>query len=644
MTQEVLKLQSVSRIFHRGTETITALDDVSITITQGELVAIIGPSGSGKSTMMSVMGCLDGVDAGQVFVLGQEISAMPEAQIARIRAVSLGFVFQSYHLLADLTALENVALAGLYAGVPKPQAHARAEDLLRQVGLGDRLDHLPTELSGGQQQRVAVARALFHEHSILLADEPTGALDSTSSENLMALFQDLSAAGRTIVIVTHDPDVAAQCHRTVQVKDGRITTDKTTADKTDSPHAPHSPPTTSGVKNLWREALVSALSLMWMRLTRTLLTLIGTIIGITAVIVIVALGDGAKQTVVDTVGSLGRDLIVVMADYGTERPANSGPIQGFSAEEQQTIAALPEIRAAVREMPITRQISAAGRNANTLITGTEADFPIVHNWPLHEGSFFTPEDERAMAPVVVIGTKVKERLFPDQNPIGQWIAIETAFFEVIGVMTSKGANPAGVDLDDVALVPFSSAVLRLGQTRKSQFLMVKTIPDAPLDPISARIESQIITDRGTDEIAARTLASIVELELKARSTLTALLTALGLISLLVGAVGITNITLISVVERTREIGLRKALGARRQDIAVQFLIETTVTSIMGGILGVLLGLLCVVAMQAVGFPAVFNIYAITAAIMMSALTGTLAGVVPARRAAALHPVDALLSA
>jgi macrolide transport system ATP-binding/permease protein len=643
MALEVLKLTTVARHFQRGSEVIRALEEVNLTIAQGDFVAITGPSGSGKSTLMSVMGCLDRVDQGSVSVLGRAVSDLREDEVASIRCVSLGFVFQSYHLLTDLSALENVALAGLYAGWSKTRAQARAIELLTQVGLGDRVNHLPSQLSGGQQQRVAVARALFHEHAILLADEPTGALDSKASADLMALFHALNEQGRTIVIVTHDPNVAAECRRNIQVHDGRIVADKQRSSKADAIAEVTVDPAQGARPNLVKDALFSSVALMRRRLMRTFLTLIGTIVGITAVIVIVALGDGAKQAVVATVGSLGSDLIVVMADNRAERPLNAAPIKGFSEAEQELILAVPEVRAAVLEMPITRPVAFGGASTETLVTGTNADFPMVHNWPLVEGSFFTAQDERAMAPVMVIGSKVRDRLFAGSSALGEWVAIGDSYFQVIGIMYDKGASPAGVDLDDIALIPFSSSVLRLGQEREAEFIMAKTEQGADLERISTEIQDLLNTARGTPEIAARTLAGIVALELQTRTTLTVLLSALSLISLLVGGVGITNITLISVVERTREIGLRKALGARRSDIAMQFLIETTVTSVLGGAIGVALGMLCVLAMQAVGFPAVFNAYALTAAVAMSAITGAMAGVLPARRAAALHPVEALLT-
>ena len=643
MAREVLKLTTVARHFQRGSEIILALEDVNLTIVQGDFVAITGPSGSGKSTLMSVMGCLDRVDRGSVSVLGRGVSDLREDEVARLRCVSLGFVFQSYHLLADLSALENVALAGLYAGWSKVRAQTRATELLTQLGLGDRVDHLPSQLSGGQQQRVAVARALFHEHAILLADEPTGALDSKSSTDLMSLFRALNEQGRTIVIVTHDPTVAVECRRNIQMLDGRIVADEQRFAKANPIAEVTVNPVQGAQPNLVKDALFSSVALMRRRLLRTFLTLIGTIVGIMAVIVIVALGDGAKQAVVATVGSLGSDLIVLMADNRVERPLNAAPIKGFSVAEQELILAVPEVRTAVLEMPITRTVAFGGTSTDTLVTGTNAEFPMVHNWPVAEGSFFTPHDERAMAPVIVIGSKVRDRLFADNSTLGEWVAIGDSYFQVIGVMYDKGASPAGVDLDDTALIPFSSSVLRLGQEREAQFIMAKTEPGADLERISTEIQDLLNAARGTPEIAARTLAGIVALELQTRQTLTVLLSALSLISLLVGGVGITNITLISVVERTREIGLRKALGARHNDIAMQFLIETTVTSAIGGVIGVALGMLCVLAMQAVGFPAVFNTYALTASVAMSAITGAIAGILPARRAASLHPVEALLT-
>ncbi|MCG8610557.1 MAG: ABC transporter permease [Pseudomonadales bacterium] len=643
----MFKLTDISRHYLLGGELVHALKNVSLDIQQGEFVAIIGASGSGKSTLMNILGCLDRADKGHVEILGQDVVELTDIELAMLRSTRVGFIFQNYHLLPGLSAMENVTLAGLYAGYSKDVAQKRAQKLLEEVGLGGRLTHLPSQLSGGQQQRVAVARALFHNNAAILADEPTGALDSQSTQDLLNIFRTLNEQGRTIVLITHDPAVAAIANRIITIEDGCISGDRVTENSLSKVESFTNESTIISVNSDRRsdslmiyESITATLHLMRRHLTRTILTLFGIMIGIAAVIFIVALGDGARKAVVDTIASLGRNLIVVMTDDSEHEP-NAPAIQHFTMEERDEIASIPGVSVAVLEMPVSRTVKAGSRTTSTLVTGTEANFPQVHDWPVWRGGFFSEQDERSISAVAVLGRKVAEKLFPQDDALGKTITIESSLFDVIGIMSSKGASPAGIDLDDIVLISFSSAILRLGQERRAEYIMVKTAHWAEPQTVSMQIENRLDSLRNGHEAAARTLNNIVAMELKTKDTLTTLLAALSLISLIVGAVGITNITLIGVVERTREIGLRKAIGARRSDIALQFLIETGVLAAIGGLGGIALGLLCIAGAAMVGFPVVFNPAALLASLIVATLTGVAAGVVPARRAAALNPVTAL---
>jgi len=229
MSEPIIRIRDLTRHYVMGTETVQALRGVSLDIGRNEYVAIMGPSGSGKSTMMNMIGCLDTPTSGEYWLNGQEVSQLTDDQLARVRNKEIGFVFQTFNLLPRATSLHNVELPLVYAGVSSKERRNRASAALQRVGLGNRMDHRPNELSGGQRQRVAIARALVNEPSILLADEPTGNLDSTTSEEIMQVFAELHRQGQTVIMVTHEADIAAHAERTVVLRDGRVETDRVTA-------------------------------------------------------------------------------------------------------------------------------------------------------------------------------------------------------------------------------------------------------------------------------------------------------------------------------------------------------------------------------------------------------------------------------
>lgn len=223
--QPIIDIKNLRKTYYMGTQTVHALKDVSLLINKNEYVALMGPSGSGKSTLMNLLGCLDTPTAGQYILNNQDVSILTDAELAMIRNKEIGFVFQTFNLLPRLSALENVALPLVYAGVSKTERLAKARHVLESVGLGDRMDHKPNELSGGQRQRVAVARALVNDPAIILADEPTGNLDTKTSIEIMALFEKIHDAGNTVILVTHEPDIAEHAHRVVRLRDGLVETD-----------------------------------------------------------------------------------------------------------------------------------------------------------------------------------------------------------------------------------------------------------------------------------------------------------------------------------------------------------------------------------------------------------------------------------
>lgn len=223
--QEIIRLEDIFKIYRVGNQEVRALDGVSLSVFRNEYVAIMGPSGSGKSTLMNILGCLDSPDSGRYILNGTDVSEMDDGELADVRNREIGFVFQSFNLLPRYNALENVALPMVYAGVPAGERREKAAEALRSVGLEDRMDHRPNELSGGQRQRVALARALINSPSIILADEPTGNLDTNTSVEIMRLFDQIYRNGNTVIVVTHEEDIAAYAHRVIRLRDGRIESD-----------------------------------------------------------------------------------------------------------------------------------------------------------------------------------------------------------------------------------------------------------------------------------------------------------------------------------------------------------------------------------------------------------------------------------
>lgn len=646
MTAPIISLRGVTKVFSRGEHGVTALAGLDLDIEAGEFVAIVGASGSGKSTLLNLIGGLDEATSGEIIVAGTRLADLDADSLADFRARTVGFAFQQYHLLSSSSALENMEMAGLYGGLASSRRAERAQALSLALGLSDRLDHRPAHLSGGQQQRVAIARALFNGPRILLADEPTGALDSRTGAEILAIFRDLHAQGNTIVLITHDVNVAAAAERIVTIADGKIVDDR----RTRSPATPAPPQATEpperlaqGRRGALRPALAAggvALRLLRTRWLRTVLTLFGTVVGIAAVIAIVAVGEGAKRSVLNAVASLGSNLVVVMKSW-ERRPVNDAPPRGFTLEEAEAVRALPHIAYAVIENPVTMTVQAEGEAGSTLVTATEVDFPFVHDWPVTSGMFFDDADARGHAPVVVIGTKVADRFFRDRDPIGRVLTIGNGSFHIVGVMAAKGASPGGIDLDDTVFLPYSTYVVRLGGDREAKFLMAKTRDGAAKASAAREIEELVTSMRGRREISARTIDGMIAAELRAKDILTALLGSVALISLVVGGVGIMNISLVGVSERTREIGLRMALGARRSDIGFQFLTETLVMALIGGVGGIVVGIVAVKALGVFGVPADLNIAAILAAFGLAAAVGIAAGIIPANKAAKMNPVQAL---
>ncbi len=693
MSTPVIQAIGLTRTYHVGDVDVHALQDVSVTVERGEFVAIMGSSGSGKSTLMSILGCLDQPTGGQYLFEGVDVAHLSEPELARIRSERIGFVFQSFNLLARTSAIENVALPLFYSDVaPASRAarNERARNALRLLNLGNREENTPGQLSGGQQQRVAIARALINDPGLILADEPTGNLDTRTSYEIMDTLKALNRErGVTIVMVTHESDIARYADRTVTMRDGRIVSDErraAPASKGDSaeisaPPGSASAPSAS-LHSAWgfaRMVSAAAVQALARNITRSLLTMLGVFIGVAALIAMVAVGQGANDRVRKQIESLGTNLFVVVP--GASR--FGGARGGFGSASTLTTADVQAIR---REAPSvgsvsflirqSGQVQYMNRNWTTTIQGVSANYPPITNWRIAEGRGITLDDIRSTALVAVIGQSAVRELFPvDQSPVGATIQVRSMPLRIVGLLAPKGQTAYGMDQDDVIMVPFTTAerkILGVASPSQTQTPLNWVYPPYPnpynLQPRLAGFVNQIyvqatsqrdVTDAVSQvtrilarrhnvrpgqpkDFAVRNLSQIAEAAAGSSRTMSILLAAVASISLLVGGIGIMNILLVSVTERTREIGLRMAIGARRIHVLLQFLAEAVFLSVSGGIVGILTGVAFSLSLPALtGWPAPVSISAMLGGFLFSAAVGIFFGFYPARKAAHLNPIEAL---
>ncbi|QIQ22321.1 MacB family efflux pump subunit [Zophobihabitans entericus] len=648
MSEPLIKLENITREFPAGETTIQVLKQINLTINAGEMVAIVGASGSGKSTLMNILGCLDKPTNGVYTIGGRVTNKLEPDELAELRREHFGFIFQRYHLLSALTAEGNVEIPAIYAGTDKQKRRERAQALLTRLGLADKIHNKPTQLSGGQQQRVSIARALMNGGQIILADEPTGALDRQSGKEVMQILRDLHKQGHTVIIVTHDPQIAQNAERIIEISDGNIIADSRNENIDIDPnrqiqeiHVTKTNDNFASKRDRFFDAFKMAILSMTTQRLRTFLTMLGIIIGIASVVSVVALGEGSRRQILAEISSMGTSTLEIFRGSGFgDRNANR--ITTLRSSDADALAQQSYIHSASPNVSTSAYFRVGNQAVSGTVNGAGEQFFAVRGYTITQGKAFDLESVATSAQDAVIDVNTVKQLFKNQDPIGQIMHLGSLPVRIIGV-ADRQQQGFGSNENLNVWLPYTTVINRMVGQTPLRSITVRVKDDVDMNIAEQAIERLMIQRHGSKDFFIFNSDSIRQTIESTTATMTLLVSMIALISLIVGGIGVMNIMLVSVTERTKEIGVRMAVGARSSDILQQFLSEAVLVCLIGGTLGITLSLLIGVIFSyfVTSFSMIFSIAAIVAAFTCSSAIGLIFGFFPARRAAKLDPIHAL---
>ena len=640
----LIQCKDINRYFGTGENRVHVLKNINLTIEKGDFIAIIGQSGSGKSTLMNILGLLDTPTSGTYAIAGTETSKMSADELAALRRKRFGFIFQRYNLLSSISARDNVALPSVYAGVAHAERSRRADMLLDKLGLKGKEKNKPSELSGGQQQRVSIARALMNGGEIIFADEPTGALDSGSGENVMEIIRQLYADGHTIIMVTHDPKIAAQANRVIEIKDGEIISDtsKTAELPESNVQAIQEKRGFGFYKDQFAEAFKMSVQAIVAHKMRSMLTMLGIIIGIAAVVSVVALGRGTQEKILSDINSMGTNTISVFPGkgFGDRR---SGKVKTLTVADSDAIAKLSYVESTTPSVSTSGTVTYRNIDLTAAANGAGPQFFDVRGLKLDQGRLYDDEDVRSNAQVAVIDSNAVEQLFPDgSNPLGKVIMMDKRPLTIIGTL-KKEENSFGDSSSVNIYVPYTTLMHQISGNKHINGIAVKVKDNVDSQTAEKGVKELLLARHGTEDFFTRNSDSIKQTIESTMGSMTLLISCIAVISLVVGGIGVMNIMLVSVTERTKEIGVRMAIGARQGNILQQFLIESILLCVIGGLSGVLIsfGLAALFNSVVSDFAMSFSTASIIGAVLCSTAIGVIFGYMPAKNASKLNPIDAL---
>lgn len=643
----IIEMKNICKNYGTGINEVTILKNINISIKKGEFVAIMGTSGSGKSTLMNIMGCLDTASSGEYFINNESVKQLKSDDLSKLRRQYFGFIFQRYNLIPTSSALQNVELPAVYTGLDSTIRKERAISLLNKLGLSDKINNKPNELSGGQQQRVSIARALMNGGEIIFADEPTGALDSHSGEIVMEILNQLHKEGHTIILVTHDKNVANHAQRVIEIKDGVILSDiqkvKTfnINDYTISKHRDSS--SIYLFKDQFVESFKMALHSIISHKLRSFLTMLGIIIGIMSVVSIVALGKGSQEKILENINSIGTNTIDIYPgeSFGDMR---SGKIKTLVASDSDILGLQSFVESSTPTSSTSGTVTYKNVAISAQVKGVGSEFFKVKGLNIEEGNYFYNNDVLESNQVAIIDQQTKKQIFLDnENPIGQIIFINKIPLEIIGITEDKNNGFGGGNNSLNIWSPYTTVMNRISGNKSIDSISVRIKDDVSTNVAQKSIIEILTSKHGKKDFFTMNSDSIKETITKTTDTMTLMISSIAVISLIVGGIGVMNIMLVSVTERTKEIGIRMAIGARESNILQQFLIEAVLICLIGGFVGISLsfGISLLFNHFVSNFAMTFSGFSISMAVICSTLIGVVFGFMPAKNASKLNPIDAL---